>query len=74
MYSWDSPRTLVPLILGITGLTVFVFYEHYLAVEPLISLSLFNNRSAAVTYLGTVAHGIIVSPVSLNQAYGRERY
>jgi MFS family permease len=47
MYSWDHWRTLVPLILGIAGLAAFVAWEVYGAREPLITLHVFMNRTAA---------------------------
>lgn len=53
MYAWDSWRTLVPLILCGVALVGFVFYEEYVPAEPLIRSSVFKNRTAAVTYLGT---------------------
>lgn len=60
MYPWSHWRTLVPLILGATGLVGFVLYERYLAVEPVIRLSVFRNRTAVLGYFGTALHGIIV--------------
>ncbi|KAI9875141.1 MAG: hypothetical protein M1830_008826 [Pleopsidium flavum] len=60
MYSWDSWRTLVPLIVGAAGLVTFVFYEEFVATEPLIRLIIFKNRTAAVNYLGTFIHGMIL--------------
>jgi len=60
MYAWDSWRTLVPLIVGAAGLVSFVFYEAFVAVEPLIRLNIFKNRTAAVNYLGTFIHGMIL--------------
>lgn len=61
MYEWDHFKTLVPLILGASGLILFVLYEKFVAAEPLIRLSVFGTRTAVVTYLGTVVHGIVVS-------------
>ena len=61
MYPWDHWRTLVPLCLGSVGLVGAIAYEKYVPVEPMIPLSIFNNRSAAVTYIGTVLHGMVVS-------------
>lgn len=50
----------MPLIVGIVGLVGFVLFEEYVAPEPLIRLSVFKNRSAAVNYTGTVIHGMIL--------------
>ncbi len=60
MYPWDSWRTLVPLIVGATGIIAFGFYERFVAVEPLIRLHVFGNRSAVVSYFGSAAHGMIL--------------
>ncbi len=50
----------MPLILGTCGLIGFVFYEEYVATEPLIRLVVFKNRTAAVTYVGTFLQGMIL--------------
>ena len=60
MYAWDSWRTLVPLLVGAAGLIFFVFWEKYGAREPLIRLTIFNNRTAAASYFMTVCHGMIL--------------
>ncbi len=60
MYSWQSWRTLVPLILGLAGLVAFVLYSAYLSVEPLIRRSLFNSSTAITAYIGSLIHGIVV--------------
>ena len=60
MYPWSSWQTLLPLILGGAGLVGFVLYENYIAVEPLLRLSIFGNWTARVTYLQTVIHGMIL--------------
>jgi len=59
-YAWTSWRTLVPLIIGIVGLTAFVLYEEHLAHEPLIRLSVFKNRTAAAAYFQIIIHGLIL--------------
>ncbi|MCJ1366609.1 hypothetical protein MMC16_005738 [Acarospora aff. strigata] len=60
MYDWDSWRTLVPLLIGAAGLVAFGFYERFIAVEPLIRLHVFHGRTAIVSYLGSVVHGMIL--------------
>jgi predicted membrane protein len=59
-YAWDSWRTLVPLLVSAAGFVAFVLHQEYIAPEPLIRTSVFKTRTAAVTYLGTVIHGIIL--------------
>ena len=60
MFPWSSFRTLVPLILGICGLVIFFIYDRYFVKTPLIPLSILNNRTAAVNYIGTIVHGIVL--------------
>ena len=60
MYSWSSWRTLVPLILGASGLIGFILFEEFVAPEPLIRLVVFKNRTAAVTYVGTFIQGMVL--------------
>ena len=50
----------MPLIIGVAGLIGFVLYEEFVPREPLIRLSIFKNRTAAVTYTGTVIHGMVL--------------
>ncbi|KAH7124117.1 major facilitator superfamily domain-containing protein [Dendryphion nanum] len=59
-YAWDSWRTLVPLLVSAAGLVLFVVHQELWAPEPLIRTSVFKTTTAAVTYLGTVIHGIIL--------------
>ena len=60
MFPWSSFRTLVPLILGICGLFAFFIYDSYGAKTPLIPLVILNNRTAAVNYIGTLVHGVVL--------------
>ncbi|KAE8362114.1 major facilitator superfamily domain-containing protein [Aspergillus caelatus] len=60
LYAWDSWRTLVPIIVGPCGLVAFAFYEYYVAEYPMIPPSIFNNRTATVTYIGSVVQGLVL--------------
>ncbi|MCJ1474213.1 hypothetical protein MMC13_002871 [Lambiella insularis] len=59
-YDWISWRTLVPLCVGAHGLMAFIFYEAYLASEPMFRLGLFSNRTGVLSYLLTTLQGIIL--------------
>jgi MFS family permease len=50
----------VPLILCAFGMAGFVVHQEYFATEPLIRTSVFKNRTAAITYLSAIIHGIIL--------------
>ncbi|PMD33262.1 MFS general substrate transporter [Hyaloscypha variabilis F] len=60
IYTWASWRTLVPLILGIAGLVAFAPYELYVAKEPMVRFSIFNNWSSRLVYFQTFIHGLIL--------------
>ncbi|KAI9852378.1 MAG: hypothetical protein M1838_000900 [Thelocarpon superellum] len=60
IYSWSSFRTLVPLILGGAGLVGFMFYEVYVATEPMIRPRLFRNPTTSIAYFETLLHGMIL--------------
>jgi hypothetical protein len=69
MYSWSSWHTLVPLLLGITGLAVFILHQIYFSsdsrptekrIKTLLPINMFANRSTAITYLITFLHGTIL--------------
>ncbi len=60
MYDWSSWRTLVPLIIGATGILGFCLYEKYVAPEPAIRLAIFRNRTANIGYMTTTLHGLIL--------------
>ena len=39
---------------------VFLWYEIHVASEPVIRFTIFQNRTAVVSYLGTFVHGIVL--------------
>ncbi|KAI1814155.1 major facilitator superfamily transporter [Poronia punctata] len=47
-YEWDSFQTLVPLILGFTGLVATLLYEKLWAKDPFLRHSLYHNASSLV--------------------------
>ncbi|KAL4974122.1 major facilitator superfamily domain-containing protein [Aspergillus desertorum] len=59
MYPWSSWHTLVPLSLGIAGLTVFAMYS-IKASNPMISRSVFGNRSAVIAFTTSFLQGLIL--------------
>lgn len=60
MYKWDSWHTLCALILGFAGLLAFAPYELYVAKEPMVRFSIFNNWSSRLVYFQTFIHGILL--------------
>lgn len=59
-YSWDSWRTLVPLIVCAAGIVAFMVWIEFFAPHPLIRTSVFKNKSAAILFCTTIIHGIIL--------------
>ncbi|KAJ5591937.1 uncharacterized protein N7459_002306 [Penicillium hispanicum] len=59
-YPWDSWHTLVPLIIGAVGILVFAFYEYRFAADPIIPPVIFQNRTATVSFIGSVLQGLIL--------------
>lgn len=60
MYPWSHWRTLVPLLIGATGLAAFCLYEKFMAPEPVIRLAIFANRTTNIAYTNTIIHGLIL--------------
>jgi MFS family permease len=65
-HPWKSWRTIVPLLLGFAGMVAFLVYQgSRWCLEPTMPLRLFANRTAAITYVLSFLHGIILYWVSL---------
>lgn len=60
MFSWSSWHTLVPIIVGLFGLSVFVLWEAKLAKHTLLPLAIFRNKDSNIAYFLTFIHGIIL--------------
>jgi MFS family permease len=59
-YEWYSWQTLVPLLLGLFGLYLTCMWEIFVAPNPFLRFSLFNNRSANAAYIGSLLQGLLV--------------
>ncbi|KAK3615804.1 hypothetical protein LTR56_026367 [Elasticomyces elasticus] len=59
IYTWASYQELVPLILGLVGLCAWGWYEHKVAIQPMVHLVILSNRTAVISYLGTFLVGFI---------------
>ncbi|KAH0365690.1 MFS general substrate transporter, partial [Aureobasidium melanogenum] len=53
-YPWSSATTLCPLLIGLAGVVLTVFYETKYASEPFLRMSIFRDRSAIAAYACTV--------------------
>jgi MFS family permease len=59
-FHWRSFRTLVPMVLGVGAVLASLLWERYGAREPFLRRNLFSNRSSVVTYLCSIAQGVLV--------------
>lgn len=63
MYDWSSPRTVVPLVVGIFGIIGFgchIMVSHkFFRCDPLIRPSLFKSLTALTAFFATIIHGSI---------------
>jgi len=59
-FSWSSAATLVPLLVGGLGLGLFVVWEIYCPVQPLVPLSIFSSRSGAAGYIQITVNGCLL--------------
>jgi hypothetical protein len=57
LYAWNSFRTLLPLLLGVTILVAFAFYEGK-AITPIMPHRSFKSRTASATLIGVFIHGV----------------
>lgn len=60
-YPWSHWRTLVPLMVGISGIVATMIWERYGASNPFLRHSLFSTWSAPIVYAGAFAQGLLVS-------------
>ncbi|EEA23259.1 hypothetical protein TMatcc_002117 [Talaromyces marneffei ATCC 18224] len=56
-YSWSSVQVILPLVLGFVGLGCFLVYETF-AVDPIMPLRLFQNRTSLTAFFLTFLHAI----------------
>ena len=60
MYAWDSAQTVVPIVLGVLGMTATLLWERYGASKPFIRIWLFSNHAAMAAYACAVLQGLMV--------------
>nr|AAF01426.1 Mfs1.1 [Coprinopsis cinerea] len=59
-YGWGEAPVLVPLILGIVGLVVWLFYEVKYSSHPTVAPELLGNRTSVSGYLQVFFNSVIV--------------
>lgn len=59
-FPWASPRTFIPIMTGILGVTAALIWERYGAREPFLRHSCFCSSSAIVAYLCAFIQGLVL--------------
>ncbi|AEO71942.1 uncharacterized protein THITE_2156931 [Thermothielavioides terrestris NRRL 8126] len=59
-YAWSAAGILVPLIIGLAGLVVFMWYERTVAAEPVVPPALFRNRTSSIIFAATFLNSALV--------------
>ncbi|KAH8690754.1 major facilitator superfamily domain-containing protein [Talaromyces proteolyticus] len=60
LYSWSSWRTLVPLLIGVAGLSIFAIHQARFATDPIIPPTIFRNRTATIAFIGSILQGLVL--------------
>ncbi|KAL8848058.1 MAG: hypothetical protein Q9221_006918 [Calogaya cf. arnoldii] len=59
-YAWDSWRTITPIVVGLSGLVLFIYWEARFAKFPVLPLDIFKNADTNIAYFIDLIHGIIM--------------
>jgi hypothetical protein len=59
-FAWISPRTLIPLSVGVTALITSLVWERYGAIDPFLRHSLFHTPSAIAAYICAFLQGLLL--------------
>jgi hypothetical protein len=60
-HPWASAPTLVPIVMGVLGLAVTIYWEVAFTSQPFLRLNLFGTMTAKATYAMSFLQGSIVS-------------
>ncbi|KAI1389185.1 MFS general substrate transporter [Hypoxylon trugodes] len=59
IYPWGSWHILVPLLVGVSGMVLFLVFEGSpFVIEPVMPLRMFNNRTAIIVYVITFLNSV----------------
>ncbi|KAJ1675686.1 hypothetical protein EV182_000779 [Spiromyces aspiralis] len=59
-YAWNSAVVIALLVVGFALLAVFVVVEAYIPLEPILDLSLFNNRTIPALLIASTMAGMVM--------------
>ena len=64
-YPWSSWKTYVPIVLGGLGLIATMFWERYMAPNPILHIHLFKSARQIAAYILVFFHGFLVSTYAI---------
>ena len=65
-YSWSSVNVLAPLILGIVGIGIFLFYEHRYATHPIVCFPISSLLGVELIAVNQVPFSLLSNRTSLS--------
>ncbi|CDO74565.1 hypothetical protein BN946_scf184771.g1 [Trametes cinnabarina] len=63
-FPWSSAKVLVPLIVGLVGLAFFILYEAMWAKNPIVPITLLQNRSSISGFIQTFINPLVVLAIA----------
>ncbi|KAF7794628.1 hypothetical protein EIP86_005764 [Pleurotus ostreatoroseus] len=62
-YPWSSAHVLTPLIVGLAGMGIFLYYEARFAKEPIVPFMLLSSRTSISGYVQNFINPIVIISV-----------
>ncbi|KAK8018088.1 Major Facilitator Superfamily protein [Apiospora marii] len=59
MFAWGSYQVLIPLLIGLSGILAFIYWEFSFAEEPILEKRMFKTFTATSTYVGCMLQGLL---------------
>ncbi|KAK0629069.1 major facilitator superfamily domain-containing protein [Bombardia bombarda] len=63
VFPWSSWKAIMPLVLGITGLTSLALHQRYIAKQPMFRASLFRKWVTVCSFMGQAVFGVCVNMI-----------
>lgn len=59
-YPWTAASVLAPLIIGLAGMVLFMWYERAVAAEPVVPPTLFQSRTTSIIFAATFLNSLLL--------------
>jgi MFS family permease len=60
LHQWDSAQVISSTVIGVIGISLFLFYENRFPNHPMIPLRIFANRTAGAAYFSSFVLGFVL--------------